>query len=91
MSLMTKDVFQNRMALDMINTLQLGMCATVQTEYCLFISDESADALSLLNHMRTKVKYLSDPTHNLGDLAISGLDHGTLGVGKTKTKTITRF
>lgn len=67
------------MALDIINALQLGTCAIIQTKCCVFIPDESANVSSLLNYRRTKVKSLSGPTHSLGDLAINGLDHGTLG------------
>lgn len=88
---MRRAVFQNRMALDMINALQLGICAIVQTKSCVFIPEESVDVSSLLNHMRTQVNSLSDPTHSLGDLAINCLDHGTLSRKTKQNKTITLF
>ena len=68
MSLVRKAVLQNRMALDIITALQGGTCAIIQTECCVFMPDESAKVSSLLNHMWTQVKALSDPTPSLGDL-----------------------
>lgn len=67
-SLMGKAVFQNRMALDSMASLQGGTCAVLQTECCVFILDVSAKASSVLNHMRAQLNALSDPTPSLGDL-----------------------
>lgn len=44
------------MALDIITASQGGTYAIIQTEYYLFIPDESANVACLLNHMRTQVK-----------------------------------
>lgn len=75
--LMRKGDLQNRMALDII-TASEG-CAVTQTECCMFMPEESANVSSLLNHLRTQVKTLSDPTPSLGGLKISGSDQAALG------------
>lgn len=56
------------MALDIISASQEVTCTVIQTEYCVFITDESPNVLSLLNRMRTQVNALSDLTPSLGDL-----------------------
>ena len=56
MCLVRKAILQKRMALDVIAALQGG------TGCCVFAPDESANGSSLLNHMRTQVIALSDPT-----------------------------
>lgn len=78
MSLVRKTVLHNKMGLDIIAP-QRGTYAIIQTECCVFIADESAHAPSLLNHVRTQVNALSQLIPSLGDLVISGSDHGTLG------------
>lgn len=65
------------MALDIITASQ--GCAVIQTECCMFTPDVSANVSSLLNHLRTQVNTLSDPTPCLGGLKISGSDHAALG------------
>lgn len=50
------------MALDMIAALQEGTDDIIQTECCVSISDEFANAPSLLNHMRALINALSDST-----------------------------
>lgn len=47
-------------------------------ECCVFRPNESANALSLVNHVGTQVNALSDPTASLEDL-ICGSDDGVLG------------
>lgn len=47
-----QNLSSNRVALDIITTLQGGTCAIIQTEGCVF-KLESANLSSLLNHMRT--------------------------------------
>ena len=56
------------MALDIISASQEVTCTVIQTEYYVFITDESPNVLSLLNRMRTQVNALSDSTPSLGDL-----------------------
>ena len=51
MFLIGKAVLQNRLALD---------CYPLAKENVVFIDDESANALSLLNYMKTQVNALSD-------------------------------
>lgn len=53
------------MVLDIITALQGDTCAINQTEWCVFIYDESANVLSLLSHMKTQENTLSDPTPSL--------------------------
>lgn len=53
------------MALNIITASQGGTCAIIQTECCVFIPDESPNVSFLLNHMRTRVKTLSDPAPSL--------------------------
>lgn len=50
-----KAVLQNRVALDIIAALQGDTWATIQTECCVFLSDESLMS-PLLSHMRIPVK-----------------------------------
>ena len=57
MFLMRKAILPNSMALDIITT-----CAVIQKEWYLFIPEESANVSLLLNHTRTQVNALSDPT-----------------------------
>lgn len=68
MSLMRNTVLQNRMALDIIAASQGGPYATVQTEYCVFLPDESANGSPLLNHRKTQINVPSNLTSSLGDL-----------------------
>ena len=57
---MRKDVFQSRMALEIIAALQEGTCAIIKTRYFVFIFDESANASSLLNRMKAQINTLKD-------------------------------
>ena len=57
---MRKDVFQSRMALEIIAALQEGTCAIIKTRYSVFIFDESANASSLLNRMKAQINTLKD-------------------------------
>ena len=50
------------MDLEIISAGKEGTCAIIQKERCVFTHDESAKVSSLLNHMRTQVNALSDPT-----------------------------
>lgn len=64
--------------MDIITHSQGGSCAVTQTECCALIVDESASISShLLNHTRTQVNTLSDPTPGLVDLN-QWSDHGAL-------------
>ena len=65
---MRKAALQNKMALNTFTALQSGASTIIQTERCVFVPSESAHVSSLLNHMRTQVNALSDPTSSLGDL-----------------------
>lgn len=47
------------MALNIITASKGGTYAIIQTECCVFISNESANISSLLSYMRTQVKVLS--------------------------------
>ena len=49
------------MALEIISASQRGTRAIIYTDCYMFTPDESAN-VSLLNHMRTQVNALSDPT-----------------------------
>lgn len=44
-----------------------GTCAIIQTKCCIFIPDKSANISSLLAHMKTQVKALSNLAPSLGD------------------------
>lgn len=81
MSLMRKAVLQNRVTLGIVTTLKGGICAIIQKECCMFILGESANVLSLLNHMRTQVNAMSNMIPRQGDLInqINGSDDGALG------------
>lgn len=59
---MRKAVPQNKMS------SQGDTYAITLTECCLFILDESANLLSLLNHMRIPMNVMTDPTLSLGNL-----------------------
>ena len=56
------------MNLDVITAWQTVTCAIIHTECSVFIPDEFAYVLSLLNHMRTQVNALSDLTPSLENL-----------------------
>lgn len=60
MSAMRKAILQNRMTSDIITASQGGTCVIIQVECCVFMPDASANVSSLLKHMRTQVKALSD-------------------------------
>ena len=67
MSLRRRVVLQNKMALDIIIALQGGTCVIIQTECYVLLLNQSANVLSLLNHMRTD-EHQSELTPSLGDL-----------------------
>lgn len=56
------------MASDIIAASKGGTYAIIQTEWCVFIPDESANVSSLLSHMRRQVKVLSYLTSSLAAL-----------------------
>lgn len=66
------------MALDITAASQGSIFAVTQADCCVFIPDGSMNGSSLLNHMRTQVNILNDPTLSLGDL-INDSAHGALG------------
>ena len=63
-----KNCPQNRMVLDIFTASKEGTCAIIQAEFCVFIPYESANVISLLNHMIPRVNALSDLTSSPGDL-----------------------
>ena len=67
-SMMTKEVLQNRMAPDILAASQGGTCAKIQTERCVFIPDESSNITHLMNHMKNQISSLGDPLPSLDDL-----------------------
>lgn len=67
MSLIRKAIFQNSIALDIIIAPQEGICATIQTECCVLIPDESVNVSSSLNNIKIHVNSLSEYP-SLGDL-----------------------
>lgn len=67
MSLIRKAIFQNSIALDIIIAPQEGICATIQTECCVLIPDESVNVSSSLNNIKIHVNSLSEHP-SLGDL-----------------------
>lgn len=74
---MRKDVPQSRMALEIIAALQEGTCAITKTRCSVFMFDESANASSLLSHMKAQINTLKD-TIQYKNLKISGSDMGLL-------------
>ena len=60
-----KAVLQNRMALSILSASQGGMSTIIQTEFCVFIPDESSNVSSLLKRMKKYVNVLGDSTPNL--------------------------
>ena len=67
-SIMRKAVLRNCMALDILSAPQGGTCATIQTERCVFIPDESFNVTHLMNHMKNQISALSDPFSSLNNL-----------------------
>ena len=67
-SIMRKAVLRNCMALDILSAPQGGTCATIQTERCVFIPDESFNVTPLMNHKKNQISALSDPFPILDDL-----------------------
>lgn len=77
MSLMRRDVLQNRRALD-ITAWQKGTCAIIQTECFVSIPNESVN-MSFLNHSGIQGNALSDRIPHPDRLRkINGLGHGFL-------------
>ena len=66
--MMRKAVLQNHVVLDILTASQGGTCVTIQTECCVFISDESSNITRLINHMKNQIFALSDPLPSLDDL-----------------------
>ena len=56
------------MAPDILLAPQGGTCATIQTECCVFIPDESFNITHLMNHMKNQISALSDHFPGLDDL-----------------------
>lgn len=52
------------MALDIFPALQGCTCTIIQTKVPVFILDESANVVSLLNHMRAQMNALNDTTQH---------------------------
>lgn len=65
---MRKAVLQNSTALGILTASRGSSCALTQAQCRMFLPDESANVQSLLNHLRTQMNALSDPTPSLGDL-----------------------
>ena len=65
---MRKAVLQNHMALGILAASQGGTCAIIQTEFCVFIPDESFTVTHMVNHMRNQISALSDPFPSLDGL-----------------------
>lgn len=51
-SLMREAVLQKWMALDYIIASQVGTCAIIQTDCCVFIPSESSNVIHTINHMK---------------------------------------
>ena len=66
--MMRKAVLQNRVALDILTASQGGTCATIQTQCCVFIPDESSNITRLINHMKNHISALSDALPSLDNL-----------------------
>ena len=67
-SITRKSVLWNCMAPDILLAPQGGTCATIQTECCVFIPDESFNITHLMNHMKNQISALSDHFPGLDDL-----------------------
>ena len=78
MSLVRKAVLRNRMALDILTVSHSGTCATIQTEGCVFIPDESTNVSSLLTYVNKQVSALSDPSPSLHVFSWLASDTGSL-------------
>ena len=66
--MMRKAVLQNYVVPDILTASQGGTCATIQTECCVFISDESSNITCLINHTKNQIFALSDSLPSLDDL-----------------------
>ena len=80
-SIMRKAVLRNCMALDILSAPQGGTCATIQTERCVFIPDESFNVTHLMNHMKNQISALSDHFPGLDDLKKKKKKKNWFGVG----------
>ena len=66
--MMKKMVLQNCTALDILAASQGCTCTIIQTEYCVFIPDESFNVTNLMNHMKNQISALSDPFPSLDNV-----------------------
>lgn len=67
------------MSVDIYTASPTGPRFISQADCCVLIPDECAKVPSLLKHIRTQVKALSDTIPAPGTQQIDGLDRGALG------------
>lgn len=84
---MRNAVFQNKLSLDIIIAPRGDTCDIIQTECYVFILDESANALPLLNHVKTQVNVLSSLLSSLRDLIHQWFIH-IMGLSVKKIKNL---
>nr|XP_031535719.1 endogenous retrovirus group PABLB member 1 Env polyprotein-like [Vicugna pacos] len=60
--LMRKAVLQNRMALDIITAAQVGTCAIIKVECCVFIPDVSGNVSQAVEDMQEQIRNMDSPT-----------------------------
>ena len=57
---MRKAVIYNRMALDILTAAQVGTCAIIKVECCIYIPDLSSNVSTALDDMKNQVKAMSN-------------------------------
>ena len=55
---------------------QRGTCAIIQTEYCVYTTDEPPNVTYLMAHMKNQIAALDKPLSSLGDLLGRWFGHG---------------
>ena len=71
-----KAVLQNHTVLDIFTASQGGTCAIIQTEYCVYTTDEPPNVTYLMAHMKNQIAALDKPLSSLGDLLGRWFGHG---------------
>ena len=67
-TLTIKVVLQDHTALNILLASQWDTCTIIQTECCVFISDESSNIKHFMTHMKNQISALSDVLPNIGHL-----------------------
>ena len=65
-ALMCQALCQNRKALDILMAAQVGTCAIIHTECCVYIADYSKNVSDSLQDLKSNVQAMADSTPSFG-------------------------